>query len=126
MVFRLKLRLHTRHEFPELISVSNKKCYYQLHKWMKALTLFGLSHLHILLYVSKALLNKTRQILPLRRAANSASNSDRLTQDVLSCSRYNVRAYYENINVSKAVPLQAMEALGGRGSIAPTHSRPRH
>jgi hypothetical protein len=28
--------------------------------------------------------------------------------------------------VSKAVPLHAMEALGGRGSIAPTHSRPRH
>jgi hypothetical protein len=26
----------------------------------------------------------------------------------------------------KAVPLHAMEALGGRGSIAPTHSRPRH
>jgi hypothetical protein len=26
----------------------------------------------------------------------------------------------------KAVPLQAMEALGGRGGIAPTHSRPRH
>jgi hypothetical protein len=28
--------------------------------------------------------------------------------------------------VSKAVPLHAMEALGGRGNIAPTHSRPRH
>jgi hypothetical protein len=27
---------------------------------------------------------------------------------------------------SKSVPLHAMEALGGRGSIAPTHSRPRH
>jgi hypothetical protein len=26
----------------------------------------------------------------------------------------------------KAVPLHAMEALGGRGYIAPTHSRPRH
>jgi hypothetical protein len=26
----------------------------------------------------------------------------------------------------KAVPLHAMEALGGRGGIAPTHSRPRH
>jgi hypothetical protein len=26
---------------------------------------------------------------------------------------------------SKAIPLHAMEALGGRG-IAPTHSRPRH
>jgi len=27
---------------------------------------------------------------------------------------------------SKAVPLHAMEALGGRRGIAPTHSRPRH
>jgi hypothetical protein len=27
---------------------------------------------------------------------------------------------------SKAVPLHAMEVLGGRGGIAPTHSRPRH
>jgi hypothetical protein len=27
---------------------------------------------------------------------------------------------------SIAVPLHAMEALGGRGGIAPTHSRPRH
>jgi hypothetical protein len=27
---------------------------------------------------------------------------------------------------SKAVPLHAMEAFGGRGGIAPTHSRPRH
>jgi hypothetical protein len=26
----------------------------------------------------------------------------------------------------KAVPLHAMEALGRRGGIAPTHSRPRH
>jgi hypothetical protein len=26
----------------------------------------------------------------------------------------------------KAVPLHAMEALGGRGGIAPTHSRPRY
>jgi hypothetical protein len=25
-----------------------------------------------------------------------------------------------------AIPLHAMEALGGRGGIAPTHSRPRH
>jgi hypothetical protein len=25
-----------------------------------------------------------------------------------------------------AVPLHTMEALGGRGGIAPTHSRPRH
>jgi hypothetical protein len=30
------------------------------------------------------------------------------------------------VKVSKAVPLHAMEALGGRGGIAPTHSRPRH
>jgi hypothetical protein len=28
--------------------------------------------------------------------------------------------------LKKAVPLHAVEALGGRGGIAPTHSRPRH
>jgi len=27
---------------------------------------------------------------------------------------------------AKAVPLHAREALGGRGSIAPTHSQPRY
>jgi hypothetical protein len=27
---------------------------------------------------------------------------------------------------AKDVPLHAMKALGGRGGIAPTHSRPRH
>jgi hypothetical protein len=26
----------------------------------------------------------------------------------------------------KAIPLHVMEALGGRGGIAPNHSRPRH
>jgi hypothetical protein len=34
------------------------------------------------------------------------------------------KAFYKK--KSKAVPLHAMEALGGRGGIAPTHSRPRH
>jgi hypothetical protein len=33
---------------------------------------------------------------------------------------------YNYIDKGKAVPLHAMEALGGRGDIAPTHSRPRH
>jgi hypothetical protein len=32
--------------------------------------------------------------------------------------------YYDK--KGKAVPLHAMEALGGRGDIVPTHSRPRH
>jgi hypothetical protein len=38
-------------------------------------------------------------------------------------------ALYNNVihlKHSKAVPLYAMEALGGRGRIAPTHSWPRH
>jgi hypothetical protein len=33
---------------------------------------------------------------------------------------------YIYIYIYKAVPLHAMEALEGRGGIAPTHSRPRH
>jgi hypothetical protein len=36
--------------------------------------------------------------------------------------KYNV----EYASLGKAVPLHAMEALGGRGCIVPTHSRPRH
>jgi hypothetical protein len=39
--------------------------------------------------------------------------------------------YSKNENVfylikGKTVQLHAMEGLGGRGGIAPTHSRPRH
>jgi hypothetical protein len=35
-------------------------------------------------------------------------------------------ARYITRKVSKAVPLHAMEALGERRGVAPTHSRPRH
>jgi hypothetical protein len=34
--------------------------------------------------------------------------------------------YYADNSLKQAIPLHAMEALGGRGDIAPTHSRPRH
>jgi hypothetical protein len=44
-----------------------------------------------------------------------------LTEDVRDT--FYIGLYFE---VSKAVPLHAMEALVGRGEIAPTHSRPRH
>jgi hypothetical protein len=38
-----------------------------------------------------------------------------------------VRGSLDAVKVKgKAVPLHTMEALGGRGGIAPTHSRPRH
>jgi hypothetical protein len=37
----------------------------------------------------------------------------------------NLRDLYSK-GKSKAVPLHAVEAPGGRGGIAPTHSRPRH
>jgi hypothetical protein len=38
------------------------------------------------------------------------------------------RVWFQSLKKEKvkAVPLHAMEALGGRGGIAPTHSRPRH
>jgi hypothetical protein len=38
---------------------------------------------------------------------------------------FSVTRLYSKSKKSKAVPLHAMEALGGRGGIAPTHSRPR-
>jgi hypothetical protein len=34
--------------------------------------------------------------------------------------------FFEVKMKGKAVPLHAMEALGGRGGIAPTHLRHRH
>jgi hypothetical protein len=40
----------------------------------------------------------------------------------LSRLKYNV----QYTSLGKAVPLHAMEALGGRGCIVPTHSRLRH
>jgi hypothetical protein len=41
-----------------------------------------------------------------------------LKQNVIEC--------VTEVKKGKAVPLHAMEALGRRGGIAPTHSRPRH
>jgi hypothetical protein len=37
-----------------------------------------------------------------------------------------LRSYLRLLLKGKTVPLHAMEALGGRGDIAPTHSQPRH
>jgi hypothetical protein len=37
-----------------------------------------------------------------------------------------IHTYFLVKKKAKAVPLHAMEALGGRGGIAPIHSRPRH
>jgi hypothetical protein len=58
-----------------------------------------------------------------------------MAEFVILCE-LNVSFYILNMIYSKltqinligkaAVPLHAMEALGVRGGIAPTHSRPRH
>jgi hypothetical protein len=37
-----------------------------------------------------------------------------------------VEADLRNMGIKAAVPLHAMEALGGGGGIAHTHTRPRH
>jgi hypothetical protein len=57
-----------------------------------------------------------------------------VTYETHICSEVNLQWYKRNFRTvelykkkkGKAVPLHAMEALGGRGGIAPTHSRPRH
>jgi hypothetical protein len=36
------------------------------------------------------------------------------------------RASCAELFKAEAIPLHAMKALGGRGDIAPSHSRPRH
>jgi hypothetical protein len=45
-------------------------------------------------------------------------------ENLVYLSPCNFKRYFKG--KGKAVPLHAMEALGGRGRIAPTHSRPRH
>jgi hypothetical protein len=47
------------------------------------------------------------------------------------CAQIYLIFYFLNIMMwsdikANAVPLHAMKALGGRGCVAPTHSRPRH
>jgi hypothetical protein len=60
-----------------------------------------------------------------------------LRADLVGCRAQGVRTdecrlgFIKSLQVKvkikgKAVPLHAMEALGGRGGIAPTHSLPRH
>jgi hypothetical protein len=45
---------------------------------------------------------------------------------LLQSLQINIETIPSNKKKSKAVPLHAMEALVGRGGIAPTHSRPQH
>jgi hypothetical protein len=45
---------------------------------------------------------------------------------VSSANRIGLDFFIDHLCKSKAVPLHAMKALGGRGGIAPTHSRPWH
>jgi hypothetical protein len=53
------------------------------------------------------------------------SDSYVVTQDSLALI-HTYRSIYRIIKKGKVVPLHALEALGGRGDISPTHSRPRH
>jgi hypothetical protein len=55
-----------------------------------------------------------------RKAADLRILSTVLRYSDFKCVAKGSKAY----DKSKAVPLHAMEVLGGRGGIAPTHSRP--
>jgi hypothetical protein len=84
-----------------------------------------------------------------RRLLSSSLRTDVIEDYTCHCakitniviSQHDIVAMQQNVNIclyvvsthnvienkkSKAVPLHAMEALGGRGGVAPTHSRPRH
>jgi hypothetical protein len=52
--------------------------------------------------------------IPVTKLAQTYALDLEMAPGVVTCSK------------GKAVPLHAIEALGGRGSIAPTHSQPRH
>jgi hypothetical protein len=58
----------------------------------------------------------------VRTSANPCGECDEPNGTVTSLTP----SYSVLVKVSKAVPLHAVEALRGRGYIAPTHSRPRH
>jgi hypothetical protein len=60
-----------------------------------------------------------------RRRNKQHNNSLPVTAFFVYCN-INSFPLWLNGKQSKAVPLHAMVALGGRGSIAPTHSWPRH
>jgi hypothetical protein len=45
---------------------------------------------------------------------------------IINFKKFYISLMMEAVNTSEAVPLHFMEALEGRGGIAPTHSRPRH
>jgi hypothetical protein len=64
------------------------------------------------------------------RVLLKCAETERLRCQLLSSEwlKFNEVAYRRMVGCSKgkAVPRDAMEALGGRGGIAPTHSRPRH
>jgi hypothetical protein len=50
----------------------------------------------------------------------------RESDEEIKCNGQEFYIDLDIVSKSKAVPLHAMEALGGRGGIAPTHSRLRH
>jgi hypothetical protein len=51
------------------------------------------------------------------------TNLEDVIHDFVTKRSYKIN---EDKGKGKAVPPHAMEALGGRGGIAPTHSRPLH
>jgi hypothetical protein len=61
-------------------------------------------------------------ILPMNRPRSMRKEPS----DSLVVYSENLKVGAEDKIIKNAVPLHAMEALGGRGGIAPTHSRPRH
>jgi hypothetical protein len=67
----------------------------------------------------KMLTNEQREEIKKAKVDIAESKEKRMLRKVMSiCVCVHIK--------SKAAPLYAMEALGGRGGIAPTHSRPRH
>jgi hypothetical protein len=64
-------------------------------------------------------------MVPTAGLSKTLSSSSSRIQKSLQWSSL-VSFPFGDVLKSKAVPLHAMEALGGRGDIAPTHSRPRH
>jgi hypothetical protein len=56
---------------------------------------------------------------------NRPQNIEPIWDEIIAVNKLRI-SVGNNALTHKAVPLHAMKALGGRGGIAPTHSRPRH
>jgi hypothetical protein len=91
--------------------------------WTRLYEFFYMHFHYILLMALQSCLQASFTSVLYQSVLHALCSSQFSCRPVLTCS-LNPQSVVKG--KGKAVPLHAMEALGGRGDIAPTHSRPRH